>query len=239
MKAGGAGADELKARSTEIGTRIEAGDERLRELEAQLEDLLLRIPQPPDPDVPVGGEEDSVIVRTWGEPVSPEGKQAALGGGRQARHVRPRGGREGGGKWLPDLRRCREPSPARADQLLPRSAHVRARLHGGLAAGRHQRGFRAWHGPDPGQGRPDVRRHARRSVPRPDRGSARHQHPPRRDHRGVLGCRSATSPTRPVSAARPAPPAPRRAASCGSTSSTRSRWSASRSRQSRTRRSSG
>jgi seryl-tRNA synthetase len=75
MKAGGAGADELKARSTEIGTRIEAGEERLRELEAQLEDLLLRIPQPPDPDVPVGGEEDSVIVRTWGEPVSSEGKK--------------------------------------------------------------------------------------------------------------------------------------------------------------------
>ncbi|HEY7024426.1 MAG TPA: serine--tRNA ligase [Candidatus Limnocylindrales bacterium] len=75
MKAGGAGADELKARSTEIGTRIEAGDARLRELEAQLEDLLLRIPQPPDPDVPVGGEEDSVIVRTWGEPVRSEGKR--------------------------------------------------------------------------------------------------------------------------------------------------------------------
>ncbi len=75
MKAGGAGADELKARSTELGTRIEAGDERLRELEAQLEDLLLRIPQPPDPDVPVGGEEDSIIVRTWGEPASSEGKK--------------------------------------------------------------------------------------------------------------------------------------------------------------------
>jgi seryl-tRNA synthetase len=75
MKAGGAGADELKARSTELGTRIEAGEQRLRELDAQLEDLLLRIPQPPDPDVPVGGEEDSVIVRTWGEPASSEGKK--------------------------------------------------------------------------------------------------------------------------------------------------------------------
>ena len=75
MKAGGVGADELKARSTELGTRIDAGEERLRTLEAQLEDLLLRIPQPPDPDVPVGGEEDSVIIRTWGEPVSAEGKR--------------------------------------------------------------------------------------------------------------------------------------------------------------------
>src|SRR5664279_2632009 len=75
MKAGGTGADELKARSTELGTRIEAGEQRLRELEEQLDDLLLRIPNPPDPDVPVGGEEDSVIVRTWGEPASPEGKK--------------------------------------------------------------------------------------------------------------------------------------------------------------------
>ena len=46
MKAGGAGADELKARSTELGARIEAGEERLREIEADLDDLLLRIPQP-------------------------------------------------------------------------------------------------------------------------------------------------------------------------------------------------
>ena len=39
------------------------------ELEAQLEELLLRIPNPADPGVPVGGEEASVIVRTWGEPL--------------------------------------------------------------------------------------------------------------------------------------------------------------------------
>ncbi len=75
MKAGGAGADELKARSTELGTHIEAGEQRLRELDAQLDDLLLRIPNPPDADVPVGGEEASVIVRTWGEPASAEGKK--------------------------------------------------------------------------------------------------------------------------------------------------------------------
>ena len=75
MKAGGTGADELKARSTGLGTRIEADEQRLRELEEQLDDLLLRIPNPPDPDVPVGGEEDSVIVRTWGEPASPDGKK--------------------------------------------------------------------------------------------------------------------------------------------------------------------
>jgi seryl-tRNA synthetase len=73
MKAGGAGADALKSQSTEIGGRIEAGEERLRAIDAELDDLLLRIPNPPDPDVPVGGEDDSVIIRTWGEPASPTG----------------------------------------------------------------------------------------------------------------------------------------------------------------------
>lgn len=75
MKAGGAGGDELRARSVELGNRIAADEEQLRVLEAQLEDLLLRIPNPPDPDVPVGGEDASVIVRTWGEPEASEGKK--------------------------------------------------------------------------------------------------------------------------------------------------------------------
>ena len=39
-------------------------------------------------------------------------------------------------------------------------------------------------GPDPRQGRPDVRRHARRPLPGAHRRGAGHQHPPRRDHRG-------------------------------------------------------
>ena len=33
----------------------------------RLEDALLRIPNPADPDVPVGGEDANVTVRTWGE----------------------------------------------------------------------------------------------------------------------------------------------------------------------------
>ncbi|CAN5726433.1 serine--tRNA ligase [soil metagenome] len=70
MKAGGGpNADALRARSQEVGAEIDAGDERLRDIEAQIEDLLLRIPNPADPDVPVGGEEAIVTVRTWGEPV--------------------------------------------------------------------------------------------------------------------------------------------------------------------------
>jgi len=70
MKSGGAGADALRDRSTELGTRIDAGDARLRVVEAELEDLLLRIPNPPDPDVPVGPPEATVTVREWGEPLA-------------------------------------------------------------------------------------------------------------------------------------------------------------------------
>jgi seryl-tRNA synthetase len=70
MKAGGAGADELRRQSVELGTRIEAGEERLRELEAQLGDLLLRIPNPPDPDVPVGPPDATTTIREWGEPLA-------------------------------------------------------------------------------------------------------------------------------------------------------------------------
>jgi seryl-tRNA synthetase len=39
----------------------------LVDFEAQIEELLLRIPNPADPDVPVGGEEANVTVRMWGD----------------------------------------------------------------------------------------------------------------------------------------------------------------------------
>jgi seryl-tRNA synthetase len=56
----------LKAASTEAGERIKALDAALAEIESDLDELLLRIPNPADPDVPVGGEEANVTVRTWG-----------------------------------------------------------------------------------------------------------------------------------------------------------------------------
>jgi seryl-tRNA synthetase len=68
----------LRQRSTAMGARIEALDAELATIEADLGELLLRIPNPADPDVPVGGEQDSVIVRTWGDPaphVRPDGSE--------------------------------------------------------------------------------------------------------------------------------------------------------------------
>src|SRR5688572_19298371 len=58
---------DLKAASVAAGERITALDAGLAETEADLDDLLLRIPNPADPDVPVGGEEANVTVRTWGQ----------------------------------------------------------------------------------------------------------------------------------------------------------------------------
>jgi seryl-tRNA synthetase len=57
----------LRARSSEIGLRLAALDTDLTASETELEELLLRIPNPADPDVPVGGEDANVTVRTWGE----------------------------------------------------------------------------------------------------------------------------------------------------------------------------
>ncbi|MBF6606604.1 MAG: serine--tRNA ligase [Chloroflexi bacterium] len=59
----------LRAASTRAGERIAGIDAELATVEAELEDLLLRIPNPADPDVPVGGEDANVTVRTWGEPL--------------------------------------------------------------------------------------------------------------------------------------------------------------------------
>jgi seryl-tRNA synthetase len=57
----------LRQRSTEIGDRLTALEAAFATFEAQVDDLLLRIPNPADPEVPVGGEDANVTVRTWGE----------------------------------------------------------------------------------------------------------------------------------------------------------------------------
>ena len=44
-------------------------EEEVKKIDEQLEALLLQVPNVPHPSVPVGkGEEDNVVVRTWGEP---------------------------------------------------------------------------------------------------------------------------------------------------------------------------
>jgi seryl-tRNA synthetase len=57
----------LKAASVAAGERADRVDRQLGDVEARLDELLLRIPNPPDADIPVGGEEANRTVRTWGE----------------------------------------------------------------------------------------------------------------------------------------------------------------------------
>jgi seryl-tRNA synthetase len=70
MRSGGAAdVSELKAQSVELGRHIAEAEDELRELDSQLDELLLRIPNPPDADVPVGPPSETKTVRSWGEPL--------------------------------------------------------------------------------------------------------------------------------------------------------------------------
>ena len=60
---------ELKVAAIAAGERIAAIDAELATVEAELAAAMLRIPNPADPDVPIGGEEANLTVRTWGEPL--------------------------------------------------------------------------------------------------------------------------------------------------------------------------
>ncbi|RIK33296.1 MAG: serine--tRNA ligase, partial [Chloroflexi bacterium] len=61
-------ANALKSRMSEIGTEIDALDQRLRQVEAEFEDAMLRIPNLPEDDVPVAPDESgNTVVKTWGE----------------------------------------------------------------------------------------------------------------------------------------------------------------------------
>ncbi|MCD8255562.1 MAG: serine--tRNA ligase, partial [Oscillospiraceae bacterium] len=69
MKKRGENADAEVAHMREVGDRIAALDAQLRETEAKLRDLLLRIPNMPKEDVPVGKDEsDNPEIRRRGEP---------------------------------------------------------------------------------------------------------------------------------------------------------------------------
>ena len=80
---------DLRAASTEAGTRITVLDAAVAETEAALDDALLRIPNPPDPDIPVGGEEANVTIRVWGEQLPRDQPLQGEVGADAPRAVRP------------------------------------------------------------------------------------------------------------------------------------------------------
>ncbi len=68
---GSAAADERDARKEEASAlkeRGKAAEDELALLERRLRDVALRVPNPADPDVPDGGEEDGDVVRVVGDP---------------------------------------------------------------------------------------------------------------------------------------------------------------------------
>src|ERR1035437_4102311 len=80
----------LRQSSTAAGAQIEKLDTELSATETQLEELMLRIPNPADLDVPVGDGSANQVVRTWGELLpkeatvdgsdGPDGPAASTGG---------------------------------------------------------------------------------------------------------------------------------------------------------------
>lgn len=61
-------ADDLIAETRAAGERIKAIDARLREVEGEIDEILLRVPNLPHESLPEGGESANAVVRTWGEP---------------------------------------------------------------------------------------------------------------------------------------------------------------------------
>ena len=63
------GAEAVKAQVAASKTELEASAARLDQIQAELETMLQAVPNLPHESVPVGaGEEDNVVVRTWGTP---------------------------------------------------------------------------------------------------------------------------------------------------------------------------
>ncbi len=67
LKKKGQDASSIIEETKKIGDDIKSMEEKLKDLESQINNLLLRIPNIPSADSPVGKDEnDNVLVRTWG-----------------------------------------------------------------------------------------------------------------------------------------------------------------------------
>jgi seryl-tRNA synthetase len=62
----GEAADNVIAEMRQVADRIRELDTRLRDVEAEIDQVLLRTPNTPDEGVPAGGEESNRVVREWG-----------------------------------------------------------------------------------------------------------------------------------------------------------------------------
>ena len=70
-KRAGEDAESLILEMREVADTIQAYDARLREVEAEIGEALLLLPNTPHPDVPAGGPEANRVTRAWGDPAEP------------------------------------------------------------------------------------------------------------------------------------------------------------------------
>ncbi|MFP4368552.1 MAG: serine--tRNA ligase [Bacteroidota bacterium] len=69
-------AEDKIAAMKQVSDRVKSLDDELREVETELNYLLMRIPNMLSPDVPVGKtEEDNLQIRSWGERITPKEKK--------------------------------------------------------------------------------------------------------------------------------------------------------------------
>lgn len=69
IKAQGGDVSALKERMDQVNTELKENEQALSELQIELNNLLLEVPNLPDSSVPEGKDEnDNILVRTWGEP---------------------------------------------------------------------------------------------------------------------------------------------------------------------------
>lgn len=69
IKSQGGNVSELKQRMDQLNAELKENEQALAQLQEELNNLLLEVPNLPDSSVPEGkNENDNVLVRTWGEP---------------------------------------------------------------------------------------------------------------------------------------------------------------------------
>jgi len=68
MKKDGVDTSGIFEQLNELKDKIRAADDKLRDVESELDDLMLKLPNPPDDDVVSGGKEQNETLRSFGEP---------------------------------------------------------------------------------------------------------------------------------------------------------------------------
>jgi seryl-tRNA synthetase len=68
IKKSGGDVTEVVSKLSVLKEKIQESEQQLREVETQLNELMLRIPNIPDEDIPSGGKENNKVLRTYGEP---------------------------------------------------------------------------------------------------------------------------------------------------------------------------